>query len=119
MSYDLFIWQAPSVDAADDVWGLIEEVCENENLEVLSGNAQVPRFLADLFTVFPALEDEGDDHKETPWACTGDTSDKHAMLSLGMGSSSSAKALDLIVELCRRHGLHCFDPQSEDFHSRG
>lgn len=119
MSYDLFVWQGPPLASSEDVWTLIEEVCENENLDVLEGDAKVPSFLEDLFAEFPSLEDAAVDLDGTPWSSTGNTSDKHAMLSLAMGEPSTLRVMELIVGLCQRHRLHCFDPQSEDFLSRG
>lgn len=113
MSYDLFVWHGPAATTFDEASALLTAAAEGDP-EDLTPSPRMAAFLAALFAEYPNL------HADDPhpaWACTDDTSDRHAILSLTATNDSDA-VFARIVSLSRKHGLHCFDPQQGDFPGR-
>jgi hypothetical protein len=72
------------------------------------------RFVAALQAKYPDLTESDD----TPWATgplTGEISDNFINFAVSW-SWYNEDLISFVVETARSHGLHCFDPQSNEFY---
>ena len=106
MSYDLFVWCEPNVEDTDTVFELIDAACDGDP-ETLVASPRIGDFLSELFAEYPPLTQSS--AADTPWSCTDDTSDRHALLSVQDGGQPVCRR---IVSLAKKHSLNCFDLQS-------
>jgi hypothetical protein len=130
VSYDLAVWEGsrPADDAAALVtyrellerWqdeGVVEAVHAKMRGEqtAYDPTPAIAAYVADLLRRWP---DSGDASEESPWAdaplinnATG------PLFYFAMVYSMAEEAVTFAAELAAKHGLNCFDPQSEHLHT--
>ena len=69
-------------------------------------------FLTELTAQYPQIDDVPEDELDScPWSVSFDVSDGHVLMPIVW--SRSEEMYPIIVELAKKHGLVCVDPQSE------
>jgi hypothetical protein len=113
MSFDLAVWHSDTPLSANEAQSLYLKLCNQEWIPT-EENAAVEAFYQELCRTYPEIdtlpEDQVDD---CPWSCAHDRSGLHIIMSMSWGKRTDKVAL-LIIELARRNGLVCFDPQGPD-----
>jgi hypothetical protein len=126
VSYDLAVWEGsrPADDAAAlatyrdllERWqdeGVVEAIHAKMRGEqtAYDPTPAIAAYVADLLRRWP---DSGDESEESPWAdaplinnATG------PLFYFAMVYSMAEEAVTFATELAAKHGLNCFDPQSE------
>ena len=118
MSYDLALWvgERPTSDeaAADEYerrMSYLEELDDEARLAPASPRVQA--FLEELLREFPPLG-ESEDDGDSPWAVGPEPGDVNGdLVYLNMTFAGAERAYDGVLEIARRHGLVCYDPQEE------
>lgn len=115
MSYDLAVWVGPrpSGDAeAVREFDRRSAFMDDEDAEFSPPTAPLKAFLADLMAAFPPLDESSDENNV--WATgpePGDVNGDFAYLTMTYPGARRAQAH--IAQLVRKHGVICFDPQTE------
>ena len=110
MSFDLYIWSSRepvTSEGAQEVFRLLADGLD----DAVEPDARVLALHRELIERYPPLEKLDDTRLESsPWSMSPDVTDHRAILC--MRHSSAAEASLFVLELVKRHGLVCFDPQS-------
>lgn len=115
MSFDLYLWREPSPITAARAAAVLDRLAEGDD-EAVRPDARNLAFHADLLERFPALETLSDAGMEaSPWNMSPDATDRRVILC--MAWSTAAKTSAVVLDLARRHGLVCYDPQSSQIHN--
>ena len=122
MSYDLFVWdgEAPASDA--EAARIYERWMEKAEQIAETGSTPEPSdriraYVDGLLARWPEIDGDqpgADDNDGSPWAAA-------PLLSEALGAaiyfpvvwSRAEEASAFAADLAAAHGLHCFDPQSE------
>lgn len=117
MSYDLAVWHGPRPaddEAAADEYERRAGFLDEDDTEPSPASPSMRAFLDDVLRRFPPLTVDADDDGDSPWATgpePGDVDGDFAYLTMTFPGASAH--LDEVVAIARRHGLVCFDPQTE------
>ncbi len=116
MSFDLGVWYSTAPLSADDAAERHAALCEAEDLEsLIEPHPSVRAFLDDLTSRYPSLDDVSDDDLENcPWSCSFDESAGHCLLAMAFSRVDDVALV--VMELAQKHGLVCYDPQSDTVH---
>ena len=112
VSYDVAVWAGPrpaSDESAEAEFERRAEVLDGDG-DMRPASPAMAAFVDELLAILPALDES--DHPDSPWATgpePGDISSDFAYLN--MTYPGARAALDTVVDVARRHGLVCFDPQ--------
>jgi hypothetical protein len=121
VSYDLAIWvgRRPwTKRAASKEFERRTAYLESEDVELAPPSAPLAAFLRELLERFPALDERED--PRSPWAVGPEPGDVNGDFAyLNMTYSGAEIAADEVAALARRHGLVCFDPQTEALEPHG
>src|SRR5262245_40658314 len=115
MSLDLAVWVGPRPADDEAATREFERWCasiEDEDHQPAPASPSIAAFLADILRQFPALGEPDDEN--SPWVVgpePGDVDGDFAYLNLAF--STEEATLDAIVATAGRHGLVCYDPQTE------
>lgn len=114
MSFDLAFWVGPrpsSDEAAADEFERRAAFMDDE-AQLRPPTPPIAAFIADLLATYPPLGEDGDE--DCPWATGPEPGDLNGDFAyLTMTYSGAEAAYDFVTETARKHGLVCFDPQSE------
>ena len=112
VSYDVAIWAGPRPSSNESATKEFERraaVFDDEGT-LAPASPKLKEFVEELLTILPPL-DESDD-PASPWATgpePGTVTGEFAYLT--MTYPGARAALDTVIDVARRHGLICFDPQ--------
>ena len=109
MSYDLAVWkemQPVTTAVATATYG---RLCEGD-LEAATPDPAIARFHEELLARYPPLAHLSDDELDSsPWSCSIDISDRHAIMC--MSYSRAGEVLAFVQSLAAKHELILFNPQ--------
>ncbi|WP_326949844.1 hypothetical protein OG439_14330 [Amycolatopsis sp. NBC_01307] len=115
MSFDLYIWRERHPITDERAAELCRQLGDGRD-DVVDPDARVLAFRDELAGRFPDLESLSVDELESsPWAMSPDATPRRVILC--MSWSRLDGAVSFVLELAGRHGLVCFDPQSQRVHN--
>ena len=112
MSFDLgvFYTTKPHTDA-EALARYIAYCEENDLTPYIEPSPKIKAFVDELTAWHPQIDDTPEDQlDECPWSIAFDLSEGHVLMP--MVGSKADEASKVIIELAKKHGLVCVDPQS-------
>ncbi len=115
MSYDLAVWEGDLPSGDQDSAEAFEATIAMFDREPRPGpTPRIRAYVDALLARWPDLDEDAENEDDTPWSdgpLIGNAAGQ--VLSFGMVHSRAEEASVFAVELARKHGLVCFDPQLE------
>jgi len=114
VSYKLAVWHSERAISDKEAADLFTRLYEQRKVPI-EQHIDVYSFYNELSANYPEVDMVAEEDLDAcPWACAHDRSGAHVIMSVM--DDKSAEVVPMILKLADKHGLVCFEPQSNKVH---
>jgi len=117
MSYDLAVWHSETSMSVEQALQTYLACCEGGPVPLLAPSEKLHLFVRDLGREYPPIDDVPEEkiHK-CPWSNAHELGDGYVLINMTWSVWRIIRLERLIRKLARKHGLHCYNPQTDKLH---
>ena len=113
MSFDVCVFYTTKPLTNADALKRYFAFCKESDLTpYIEPSPKISEFVKELTAIHPQIDDTPEDQlDDCRWSIAFDLSEGHVLMPMRSSSAKGVDALNTIIELAKKHGLVCFDPQ--------